>query len=152
MRGRRRDSLTGDLLAWRLEDPVVSYAGAPQAQAASLHGRFCQTMALTVESCGKSRADIAAEMAEYLGEDFSKATLDAYLAESKTSHVIQLHRFAALIHATGDMRLLSLLPEMFGHVVISEKHAGLLAIALLKEKRDQIDEALALQMRKEQRP
>lgn len=152
MRGGRRDSLTGDLLAWRPEDPVVSYGAAPRTQAVSLHGRFCRAMALAVESCGKNRAEIAAEMSEYLGEDFSKATLDAYLAESKTSHVIQLHRFAALIHATGDMRLLSLLPELFGHVVISEEHAGLLTIALLKEKRDQIDEALALQMRKERRP
>jgi len=151
MRGGRRDSLTGDLLAWRPTAPVVSFADAPGAQAASLHGRFCRAMALVVDGCGQSRAEIAAAMGDYLSEDFSKASLDAYLAESKTSHVIQLHRFAALIHATGDMRLLSLLPEMFGHVVISKEHAGLLEIALLKQKRDEIDQALAVKIRQEGR-
>ena len=149
---RHRDRLTMDLLAWEPVAPVKTFTDEPRTQAASLHGKFCRAMAVAIEDCAKDREAVAAEMGAYLGEDFTKASLDAYLAESKTSHVIQITRFAALIHATDDMRLLSLLPELFGHVVIAEEHADLLEIALLTEKRDKLNAALELKTKKVGRP
>jgi hypothetical protein len=61
-----------------------------------------RAMSRAIRECPYERAEIAARMALYLGVgSISKASLDAYTAESKEGHDISLVRFKAFVRATG---------------------------------------------------
>ena len=74
-----------------------------------------------MKDCGKSRDELAEKMSEFLGEDIGINMLNAYASESRREHVINVPRFVALFHATGDVRLLQLLADPFDFVVIPRK-------------------------------
>ena len=67
----------------------------------------------------------------------TKAMLDAYVSEAKEENVINAVRFAALVHATGDLRLLSVIPELFGQIVVPAKYQAAIEDAMIG---DQIEE------------
>ncbi|MCB1472659.1 MAG: DNA transposition protein [Defluviimonas sp.] len=131
----RKDDLTLDLLAWQPPQVAVTYEGeeAREVRGATISARFARAISKTLRDGGRDRTAIAAEMSDYLGEQVTKAMLDAYASEARDSHNINLPRFAALIHVTGDHRLLSLLPEMFGFAVVDEKYAGIIELHLIEE-------------------
>lgn len=61
-----------------------------------------RAMSRAIRECPFDRPTIAARMAAYMGlPAVSRASLDAYTAESKTTHDISLIRFSAFVHATG---------------------------------------------------
>lgn len=65
-----------------------------------------RAMARALRECPYERAEVAARMALYLGvPHISKASLDAYTAESKEGHDISLIRFKAFVRATGAVWL-----------------------------------------------
>jgi hypothetical protein len=88
--------------------------------------------------CGRSRPAIARAMSEYLGETVSPAMLDAYASPGRDSHRIGAARLLALVHATGDRRLLQLLAEPFGWAVVEARHLALIEAALLREQEDEL--------------
>jgi hypothetical protein len=77
-------------------------------------------------------------MSEYLGEPVSPAMLDAYASPARDSHRIGAARLIALVHATGDRRLLQLLAEPFGWAVVEARHLALIEAALLREQEDEL--------------
>lgn len=131
----RRDSQTLDLLNWRPAPVAVTYAGeeALDVRGATISARFAKAISKTLRECEKDRATIAKEISDYLGEAVTKTMLDAYASEARDSHNINLPRFAALVHVTGDNRLLSLLPEMFGFAVVDEKYTSIIELHLIEE-------------------
>lgn len=138
-----RDDRTLDLFdAARPERAEVGFDQA-EVRAATLAGRLCKAMALALKDCGKSRDEVAAEMSEYLGEEVSKAMLDAYVSPARDKHTISVTRYAALIHSTGDMRLLGLLPALFGHAVIDRHYLPWVEMARLEEERHVLDRRIA---------
>ena len=139
----RKDTQTLDLLAWEPPQVAVRYEGqdARDVRGATLSARFARAISKAlsdIERHGNSREEIAAEMSDYLGEDVSKAMLDAYASEARNSHNINLPRFAALIHVTGDHRLLSLLPEMFGFAVVDEQFVEIIELHQIEEHEQEI--------------
>lgn len=129
----RRDMKTPDLFKW--EPPTVN-AAFPKAciRGADIAAQICQAMKIALSESNLSREVIAAKMTDYLGEEVSHTILDAYVSQAKEHHNISLTRYAALVHATGDMRLLSLIPKLFNYAVIPEKYMGAVNEAITTDK------------------
>lgn len=134
----RRDTLTPDLLDWRPPEPAVRF-DEDRVRGATLNARVCRAMAAALEECAASRGEVVERMGAYLGETVSKPMLDAYVSEARDTHTINIVRFAALVHATRDWRLLSLLPELFGFAVVDERYVSLIRAARMREKAAELD-------------
>lgn len=128
-----------DLLRdWQPSNPVVSFP-AHKVRAASLASTIAKGVSEALKSCGRQRPEVARLMGEYLDEQVSGAMLDAYASEAKSDHIINVVRFIALIHVTGDRRLLELIAEMFGWAVIERRYLPAIEMAERMEQRARID-------------
>jgi len=132
------DDRTLSLLDWEPPKADVGFEDG-EVRGFDPYAQLCNAMKLALAECGKSRKEVAAAMSEYLGESVSKAMLDAYVSEGRDTHTINVVRVAAFIDATGDMRLLALLPKLFGHAVVAEKYVGCIRLAMLEEHRRDIE-------------
>jgi hypothetical protein len=133
MAPRQRDNGTLDLLSWQPPEPVRAFP-AEKVRAASLRAAVAKAVSLALKECEQDREEIAVAIGEYLGEPCSKAMLDAYASEAREEHVINVVRFIALMHATGDRRLLQMLAEPFGLAVIDARYLPAIEDALLDDK------------------
>ena len=127
-----------DLLAWRAPEIIARFADH-QVRAASIAGRVCKAISAALDECGKPRAVVAESMSEFLGARVSKHMLDAYASQAREDHQISVVRFVALIHATGDRRLLELLADAFGWAVIERKYLPLIDLARVRERADELE-------------
>ncbi|MBF0306946.1 MAG: DNA transposition protein [Alphaproteobacteria bacterium] len=134
-----RDRRTSDLLAWKPPEPPRPHY-REELRAATLNAKFCRAMAMALKDCGLSRAQVAERMTQYLGEAVSENTLNAYVSEARIDHIVNVLRFAALIHATQDWRLLSILPDLFGFAVLPERFVAAAEEAMCD---DAIEQAVA---------
>lgn len=130
-----RDTRTLDLLSWQPPELEQRFP-VEVTRAASFKSALSRAISAALRDCDLSREDVASRMSEYLGEDVSKAALDACASEARTDHVINTCRFLALIHATGDRRLLQLLADQFGLAVIEPKY---LKIVRAQQARDEAE-------------
>lgn len=122
-----------DLLAWQAPEVVRSFA--PElVRGVTFEARLSRAVSLALQDCGAPRAEIAERMSTFLGQKVSLAMLNAYASAAREEHTISLPRFLALMHATGDQRLLELLAEPFGLAVIERKHLPLIEMALVSER------------------
>ncbi|CAJ1391651.1 unnamed protein product [Effrenium voratum] len=93
-----------------------------------------RAMSEAIRQCGLPRSVVAERMAAYLGlPKLSRATLDAYTAESKDTHDISLLRFAAFVHATSAPWLYDLIASKAGCTVLQGREARLAEMALLEQ-------------------
>lgn len=139
-----RDTKTLDLLAWTPPRAPVPVVAEEVSRSATLGGRLCRLMALVLRESDKTRDDVAQTMSDYLGETVSPSMLDKYVAESATDHVINIIRYIALIHATGDMRLLQGLADIFAYAVIPERFVPAIEESLLRDQMEQLNQRLAM--------
>ncbi len=105
-------------------------------RAATIQGRVALAVSAALADCKLKRDEIAAQMSLYLGEKVTKSVLDAAASQARTEHSINLPRFIALMHVTGDQRLLEMLAEMFGWAVIPRKYLTLIDLAATRERED----------------
>jgi hypothetical protein len=126
-----------DLLDWQPPQPVARFPEA-QVRAASLAGRISRAVAAALHSAEAEREAIAARMSAFLGERVSPSMLDAYASQAREDHRISVPRFAALLHATGDRRLLELLAEPMGWAVIERRHLPLIEVAAIRDREDEL--------------
>jgi len=129
-----RDAKQDDLFDW--QPPAVTAARFEDqvTAAASLRGKLCRAMAAALKECGKSRDEVAQEMSAYLGERISKAGLDALVSEAKGDHPVSVERFVALIQATGDYRLLTLIGDLFEIALVHRRYLPAIEDAMLADK------------------
>lgn len=114
-------------------------AYAPEdVRAATLSARLCRAIAVSLKACGRSRAEIADAMSSYLGAKVSEPMLDAYASAAREQHVISWPRLIALVHATGDLRLLTAGLEHFGVALIDRKFLPYVEMALLEEEKAEL--------------
>ncbi|CDN54727.1 Hypothetical protein RG1141_CH23890 [Neorhizobium galegae bv. officinalis bv. officinalis str. HAMBI 1141] len=98
-------------------------------------GKLKRAMSQAVRECPYGREVIAARMAQYLGlPNLSKTTLDAYTAESKTTHDISLVRFKAFVRATNALWLWDLIVSEDGLTMLEGDEARLAEIARLQQE------------------
>ncbi|MCZ7886015.1 MULTISPECIES: formate/nitrite transporter family protein [Agrobacterium] len=97
--------------------------------------RLKREMSRAIRECNYDRATIAALMARYLGlSSISRASLDAYTAESKVNHDISLIRFKAFVRATGANWLWDTIVSEDGMTVLEGDEARLAEIARLQQE------------------
>ncbi len=135
----RADTRTLNLLEW--EPPHIEVARFEErvVRAASLRARIARAVSQALKDDGRSRDDIAFVMSDWLGEDVTKNMLDAYASEAREDHTIPYLRLLALIEVTGDVRLLQLGAEMFGHLVVDNKYLDWVEIGMEADRKDQVD-------------
>jgi len=126
-----------DLLGWTPPQATLAFEAA-DVRGATLDARISRAVSVALQDAKGSRATIAARMSEYLGETISRAMLDAYASVARDQHRIPVARLMALIHATGDRRLLELLAEPMGWAVIERRQLPLIRAALLREREDEL--------------
>ena len=125
------------LLDWKPPETVCAFE--PQlVRGATLAARIARAVSVALTDCRLSREDVAASMSTWLGERVSVGMLNAYSSPARDQHTIGLPRYLALIHATGDRRLLELLAEMFGWAVIERKHLPLIEMGAVQDKLDEL--------------
>lgn len=112
---------------------------ASQIDLARFRSKLKRAMAEAIRQCPYDRPVIAARMAQYLGlSSISKATLDAYTAESKEGHDISVPRFKAFVRATGAVWLWDMIVSEDGLTLLEGDEARLAEIARLQQEQRKI--------------
>lgn len=107
-----------------------------QIDIARFRSKLKRAMAKAIRECSHDRPTIAARMAQYLGlPTVSKATLDAYTAESKEGHDISLVRFKAFVRATEATWLWDLIVSEDGLTLLDGDEARFAEIARIEQER-----------------
>lgn len=146
MSRRRRDPLTGDLFTSAPAEPVRRFE-PERVRAATISGTVSRAIAQALRECPLDRAEIARRMSTFLGEQVSKTMLDAYASQARDEHRINVPRLLALVHATGDLRLLQVMAEPFGCSVIENKWLRWIKVGQLAETRDKVNREYELARR-----
>lgn len=122
-------------------EPVFPVRSAlPQIDIDRYRAKIKRAMSRAIRECPHSRPVIVARMAQYLGlANVSRASLDAYTAESKSGHDISLIRFTAFIHATGALWLWDEVASIQGVTVLIGDEARLAELARLQQQRRMIE-------------
>ncbi len=104
--------------------------------------RIKRAMARAIRECPHDRSVIAARMAQYLGlPTISRATLDAYTAESKP-HDPSLSRFKAFVRATGAYWLWDEVIKDDGLTLLAGEEALLAQIGEIQKERAELGKQL----------
>lgn len=126
-----------DLLDWQPPETVVAFEPA-HVRAATVAASIARAVAATLRDSPLRREEVAARMTAYLGERVPKNMLDAYASEARQDHPIPVTRLIALMHATGDRRLLQMLAEPLGWAVIERRHLPMIEVAAIREHEDEL--------------
>jgi hypothetical protein len=126
-----------DLFGTAPSPAEIAYA-PEEVRAASLSARLCRAISVSLKACGKTRAEVAETMSSYLGVRISESILDAYASPARESHVISWPRLIALVHATGDLRLLSAGLDQFGVAIIDRRHLPYVEMGLIEEEKAEL--------------
>jgi hypothetical protein len=121
---------TLDLLGWEPPRVTVGFEDQARVRAATMRQRIARSISETLRQDGRSRDEVAAAMGEFLGADFTVASLNAYAAPSREDHNISLERAIALLAVTRDARLVGDLIEPFGFAVIPIKYLAAIEEAM----------------------
>lgn len=138
---RLRDNKTLDLFDDWQPPEVVQRFDDKRVRAANLREKIAMGVAETLKGAEADRETISEAMGAWLGEEVSKNVLDAYASQAREEHVISLPRLLALIHATGDLRILQMIAELFGHSVVDDRYLPWIEVGQLAERKDEIDRA-----------
>ncbi len=117
----RGDTGTLDLLLGREIAPAVRRFDEKLFRVTSITARICR--ALKAALAGLDRDQVAADMGKVLGRQVSKNVLDRYVSEASEDHSIPLDRFIALVRVTKDKRLLQMIADDLGWVVVDAREA-----------------------------
>lgn len=132
----RGDRQTNDLFDWEPPEIVKRY-DEERMRTVSLNQRISRAISETLSESELDRADVARRMSEFLNEDVTLNMVNAYASPAREDHNISYVRLLALTHATGDVRLLQIGAEMFGHVVAEDKYLDWIKLGMDAERRDQ---------------
>ncbi len=150
----RHDARTGDLLAWEPQQLVTRFDDH-RVRTSTLRARIARAVSETLTDSERTRQDIAENMSIWLGEEVTKNMLDAYASEARSDHTIPFLRLLALVHVTGDLRLMQLGSDLFEHSVIDNRYLTWVEVGQLADKKDELEksfEAARRNARKGSRP
>lgn len=116
--GRDREQL--DLLDWQ-PPAIVQRFDEARVRGATLRARIARAVSEVLSDSSMNRAEVAAEMAAYLGERVTKGQLNCYASTARTDNAISFVRLIALARVTNDVRPLQLAAEVLGHAVIETR-------------------------------
>lgn len=120
-------------------------APAAQIDLDRYRAKLKAAMSRAIRESQYDRPNIAVRMARYLGlPSISKASIDAYTAESKTGHDITMPRFCAFVYATGAVWLWDEAAAVQGVTVLIGEEAVLAEIALREQERRRLTAELKM--------
>jgi len=129
-----------DLLGWSAPEPVRRFA-EERVRGVTMRDRLSRAIGACLKDAdarGLTREEIAVRMSEFLGEKVSTHMVNAYASPARDDHVISVTRLMALLHATGDQRLLELIAEPMGWAVVERKYLPLIELAAVRERADEL--------------
>lgn len=126
-----------ELLAWSPPAPLRRFE-EHRVRAQTAGARIARAVAASLADCGHDRAEVARRMGEFLGHPVSLHMLNAYASPSRAEGTISLPRFIALLHATGDQRLLQVLAEPLGWAVVERRFVPLIDLAAVQERAEDL--------------
>ncbi len=131
-KGRHRDPAQGDLFGGTGQFfPVRTPKDLPRSL--DMKREFAVIMGEAIRRSGKTAAEVAAEMTRILGDDVvTTAQLNAYTAESRTSHTISIVRWIAFVRATGSNWPWDFILKNEGLIVLEGAEARLAEVTLLE--------------------
>jgi hypothetical protein len=101
--------------------------------------RIKAAMSAAMTRSARSRDEIAANMAQMLGQDsLSKGSLDLYVSPARTTHDIPLLRFKALVKVLDAPQLWDVAVSDDGLVILSGDEPRLAEIARLQQAQREI--------------
>lgn len=112
-----------------------------RVRAAGLNAQISRVVAAALADAKPSREKIAKAMSEFLGESVTLNMLNAYASQAREGHAITLPRFMALVHATGDRRLLEWMAEPMRWAVIEDRYLPLIELAAVQERQRKLENA-----------
>lgn len=136
----RRDTLTADLFAWEPPQVAAGYSEDVAGRGA-LDNRIARSISRALKDAkenGRTRAEIALRMSEFLGRTISEDMLNKWSSEASGQHRISLDAFIALVEATGAHELLGLVTNGFGFVAVPERYRDLIELHLIEEHEREI--------------
>ncbi len=134
----RHDFKTNDLLGWEPAELVKQF-DPERMRSVDLRSKISRAVAETLKDCEGNRENIAQEMSVWLGESVTKNMLDTYASQGREDHSMPFLRLIALIHVTGDTRLLQMAAELFGHSVIDNRYLAWVDVGRLADQKENID-------------
>jgi len=136
----RRDINTLDLFR-DYEPPEVTVGFEPEVtKGGTLDVKIARAVSQAMDVSGKTREDIAAEMAEYLGgQNVTENMLNSYASPARRDHKITLERLIALIDATGCYELLGFIAEFSGFVVVPSRYAEIIHLWETEEQMAELE-------------
>lgn len=137
---RRRDHGTVDMFRdYTPPQPVAALLPAELSGGGSLDMKIARAVALAMAQSGKTRAEIAEAMSEYLEQRVTENMLDLYASAARRDHKITLERFMALMEVTGCADLLALVCAPLGFVAVPRQYEAVIRKHQLREFRDRLD-------------
>lgn len=136
----RRDTITADLFAWEPPQVTAGYSEDVAGRGA-LDNRIARSIGRALKDAkesGRTRAQVAMRMSEFLARPISEDTLNKWSSEASGQHRISLDAFIALIEATGAHELLGLVTNGFGFVAVPERYRDLIELHLIEEHEREI--------------
>lgn len=136
----RRDTLTADLFAWEPPQVAAGYSDDVAGRGA-LDNRIARSISRALKDAkeaGRTRAEIALRMSEFLGRTISEDMLNKWSSEAAGQHRISLDAFIALVEATSAHELLGLVTNGFGFVAVPERYRDLIELHLIEEHEREI--------------
>lgn len=117
-------------------------AVAEEAALAGFEQRVNRMVGEMLNSDGRSREVIAAEMSVLLGEEVSRAMLDAYSSPARSDHKVPFSRLMALVVVTKRYDLLDRRMRETGCGVLVGEELHTARIGHLQQRKKQIEEEL----------
>lgn len=136
---RAHDTRTLDLFEWSPPEELVRRYEPDRVRSATLRDRIARAVAETLKESDLDRDAIASGMAAWLGEEVSRNMLDRYASQAGAEHTIPFLRLLALVHVTGDIRLLQLGAELFGCAVVEDRWLPWVEVGQLADAKENID-------------
>ncbi len=136
---KRGDKLTLDLLEDWTPPEIVQRYDEERLRTATLRAKLARAVSETLKESDLSREEIASKMSDWLEEDVSRNMLDAYASEAREEHTITYLRIIALIHVTGDSRIMQIGADRFGHIVVDKKYQKWINVGMAKARQVEVE-------------
>jgi len=132
---KRRDPHTLDLWRdWTPPEDVAARFEPEVSKGGTLDVKIARVLSEAMTRSGKCRAEIAAQMSEYLGQNVTENMLDCYASPARRDHKITLERFIALLDATDCYELLGFVAEFVGFVAVPARYAEVIQLWETEER------------------
>ncbi|WP_308719224.1 hypothetical protein [Komagataeibacter xylinus] len=125
------------LLDWVPPNPVVRF-DPRLIRANQFTSRLSRAISVSLDTCGRSREQIAAAMSDLLEKPVSINMINAYASVQREGHQISVPRFDALLSVTRDRRLLEFMAEPLGWAVIERRYLPMIELAAVSEHKKEL--------------